>query len=139
MEEPHVRFGSKADICGATSHVRFTPDSDRESGFLRKVMSALPPKADMCSALADVCFGPKADIPIRHRIVVFAPVVASNNRFLLIDYSNYLQPLGLAWRLARSRKLGPKRSCFPAISFHLSCRRESKHRSVNPILVAPEQ
>ena len=25
-------------------------------------MSALPPKADMCSALADVCFGPKADI-----------------------------------------------------------------------------
>src|SRR5262245_55842467 len=26
-------------------------------------MSALPPKADMCSAVADVCFGPKADIP----------------------------------------------------------------------------
>src|SRR5262245_14336624 len=25
-------------------------------------MSALPPKADMCSALADVCFGPIADI-----------------------------------------------------------------------------
>src|SRR5262249_13045582 len=27
-----------------------------------KVMSASPPKADMCSALADVCFGPIADI-----------------------------------------------------------------------------
>src|SRR5262249_4878636 len=25
-------------------------------------MSALPPKADMCSAIAHVCFGPKADI-----------------------------------------------------------------------------
>jgi hypothetical protein len=25
-------------------------------------MSALPPKADMCSALAHVCFGPIADI-----------------------------------------------------------------------------
>jgi hypothetical protein len=25
------------------------------------VMSALPPKADMCSATKDVCFGPKAD------------------------------------------------------------------------------
>src|SRR5262245_18991405 len=25
-------------------------------------MSALPPKADMCAALALVCFGPKADI-----------------------------------------------------------------------------
>jgi hypothetical protein len=31
---PDVRFGSKADICAATSHVRFTPNSDRESGFL---------------------------------------------------------------------------------------------------------
>ena len=32
-------------------------------------MSALPPKADMCSAEADVCFGPKADIAtgITHR------------------------------------------------------------------------
>src|SRR5262249_18877505 len=29
-----VRFGSKADICGAKSHVRFPPDSDRESGPL---------------------------------------------------------------------------------------------------------
>jgi len=59
---PDVRFGSKADMCGATSYVRFTPDSDRESGFPRKVMSALPPKADMCGALAYVRYGPKADI-----------------------------------------------------------------------------
>jgi hypothetical protein len=29
---------------------------------VRKAMSALPPKADMCSALAYVCFGPIADI-----------------------------------------------------------------------------
>jgi hypothetical protein len=28
----------------------------------QKAMSALPPKAEMCSALAHVCFGPKADI-----------------------------------------------------------------------------
>src|SRR6476646_9128021 len=27
----HVRFGSKADICAAKGHVRFTPSSDRES------------------------------------------------------------------------------------------------------------
>jgi hypothetical protein len=27
-----VRFGSKADMCGAKRHVRFTPNSDRESG-----------------------------------------------------------------------------------------------------------
>jgi hypothetical protein len=57
-----VRFGSKADVCVAKPHVRFTPNSDRESGHAAKVMSALPPKADMCGALADVCLGPIADI-----------------------------------------------------------------------------
>jgi hypothetical protein len=58
----NVRFGSKADICTAPTHVRFTPNSDRESEYPHKVMFALPPKADMCSAPAHVCFGPKADI-----------------------------------------------------------------------------
>jgi hypothetical protein len=46
----------------ATAHVRFTLNSDRESGSPQKVMSALPPKADICSALVHVCFGPIADI-----------------------------------------------------------------------------
>src|SRR6476646_9285363 len=59
-----VRFGSKADICGATSDVRFTPNSDRKSGHGALVMSALPPKADMCGAVAHVCFGPKADMAL---------------------------------------------------------------------------
>jgi hypothetical protein len=60
----NVRFGSKADISTATSHVRFTPDSDRESGHVPMVMSALHPKADMCGALAHVRFGPEADIQV---------------------------------------------------------------------------
>ena len=59
-----VRFGSKADMCIAMSHVRFTPNSDRESGFPQKVISALPPKADMCGATTDVGYGPEADIPL---------------------------------------------------------------------------
>jgi len=42
-----VRFGSKADMCAAKGHVRFAPNSDRESGFPQTVMSALPPKADI--------------------------------------------------------------------------------------------
>ena len=58
QQPSNVRFGSKADICGAKGHVRFAPDSDRESGFPQTVMSALPPKADMCSATSDVRFGP---------------------------------------------------------------------------------
>jgi hypothetical protein len=43
------------------SDARFAPNSDRKSGLPRKVMSALLPKADMCSAKANVCFGPIAD------------------------------------------------------------------------------
>ena len=39
-----------------------TPNSDQKSGHPHKVMSALPPTADMCVALADVSFGPIADI-----------------------------------------------------------------------------
>jgi hypothetical protein len=53
-----------ADICSAKGHVRFTPNSDRKADFPQTVMSALTPKADMCGALADVCFGPIADIRI---------------------------------------------------------------------------
>jgi hypothetical protein len=49
-------------LCDATTHVRFTPNSDRESGHPQKAMSALPPEADMCGALLHVCFGPIADI-----------------------------------------------------------------------------
>jgi hypothetical protein len=48
-------------MCAAKRHVRFTPNSDRESGRAPMVMSALPPKADMCGANRHVCFGPKAD------------------------------------------------------------------------------
>src|SRR5262245_42501964 len=62
-----VRFGSKADICTAPAHVRFTPNSDRESGLPAKVMSALPPKADVCGATGDVRYGPIADMAISNR------------------------------------------------------------------------
>ena len=51
-------------MCSAQRHVRFTPNSDLECEIPQKAMSALPPKADMCSAKADVCYGPKADIKL---------------------------------------------------------------------------
>ena len=34
----------------------------KQTFALHQPMSALPPRADMCGALAHVCFGPKADI-----------------------------------------------------------------------------
>jgi hypothetical protein len=46
----NVRFGSQADVRTAKRHVRFTPDSDQESDFSQKPMSALTQKADMCGA-----------------------------------------------------------------------------------------
>jgi len=49
-------------MCTAKRHVRFTLDSDRECGFPQRVMSALPLEADMCSAQANVGYGPKAYI-----------------------------------------------------------------------------
>jgi hypothetical protein len=42
-----VRFGSKADMCSASTHVRFTPNNDSESEFPQRALSALPPKADI--------------------------------------------------------------------------------------------
>jgi hypothetical protein len=59
-KETNVRFGSEADICVATSDVRFTPNSDHESGHWQTVMSALPPKADVCGALAHVALWAKS-------------------------------------------------------------------------------
>jgi hypothetical protein len=41
-----VSFGSKADICSAKAHVRFTPESGR------------------MGATGDVRFGPKADVEL---------------------------------------------------------------------------
>jgi hypothetical protein len=40
------------------------PIATAKADMPQMVMSALPPKADMCDALAHVCFGPKADIAI---------------------------------------------------------------------------
>ena len=56
--ESDVRFGSQADMCAAKGHVRFTPESDHESGHAAMVMSALHLKADMCGATGHVCSGP---------------------------------------------------------------------------------
>src|SRR5215475_7359710 len=42
-----------------SGHVRFTPNSDRESGLPQTAMSALPPKADMCVQTAMSALGQK--------------------------------------------------------------------------------
>jgi hypothetical protein len=54
-------------MCVAKGDVRFTP----ESRHPQKVMSAFPPKADMCSARPHVRFGPKADIAKTNEALAF--------------------------------------------------------------------
>jgi hypothetical protein len=104
-EAANVRFGSEADICAATSHVRFTPNSDRESDFPQTVMSALPPKADMCSALAHVCFGPKADILRSGNDVRFMPKSGRLHRESLVAVmSHFHEESSLLCELSHNRK-----------------------------------
>src|SRR5262249_23770931 len=77
-----VRFGPKADIAkaycitssaGATiaggtaspsalAVLRLIASSNFVGNSTGRSMSALTPKADMCGAVADVCYGPRADI-----------------------------------------------------------------------------
>jgi hypothetical protein len=45
------------------------PIATAKAEFPQTVMSALPPKADMCGAARDVRFGPQADIHKRRWIV----------------------------------------------------------------------
>ena len=48
----NVRFGSKADICSAKSHVRCTPNSDRRSGHSSlKVLARYSRAQDLSSGL----------------------------------------------------------------------------------------
>jgi hypothetical protein len=51
---PHVRRKTLRPL--------YPPTTTAKADFRTVVMSALPPKADMCSATSDVCFGPLADI-----------------------------------------------------------------------------
>ena len=61
-------LGQKQTCAAQKGDVRFAPNSDRESRHAANGMSALPPKADMCTALAHVRFGPKADMIIPRRL-----------------------------------------------------------------------
>ena len=74
----NVRFGSKADICSAPTHVRFIPNSDRKSRHAQMVMSALPLKADMCGATRDVRFGPIAAVILPASVI--SPGTRSDSR-----------------------------------------------------------
>jgi hypothetical protein len=56
-----IRF-QKQTFARQTAMSALLHDSDWESEFPQKIISALPPKADMCGANHHVCFGPKADL-----------------------------------------------------------------------------
>src|SRR5262245_2534777 len=50
----YVRFGSKADICVAIGHVRFTPNSDRESEIPQRPCLLYPQKRTCAVQLSSI-------------------------------------------------------------------------------------
>ena len=102
-------------MCSAKGHVRFAPNSDRESGFPQTVMSALPPKADMCGALAHVCFGPKADILRSGNDVRFLPKSGRLHREPLVAVmSHFHEESSLLCELSHIRKVPHGQYTIPA-------------------------
>ena len=81
-----VRFGSQADVCVAKPHVRFTPNSDRNSGRALTVMSASPLKADVCGANRHVCFGPKADISCNHVVAAHVALATEQGGMIPCEF-----------------------------------------------------
>jgi hypothetical protein len=69
-------------------------------------MSALPPKADMCSALAHICFGPIADIVAASKLFASAWSTGRTREKQQFtgDCSDLRSPLCL-WRQRRSALL----------------------------------
>jgi len=49
----------------------------KQAFALHQLMSALPPKADMCAAIADVCFGPIAEITFATPFGIAVPKASS--------------------------------------------------------------
>src|SRR5215510_2791860 len=63
LPSPRPRWSTTGHPKGcARTNSAMSALGQKQTDAVQKGMSALPPKADMCSALADVCFGPKADI-----------------------------------------------------------------------------
>src|SRR5262245_19297279 len=70
---------------------------------LQKAMSALPPKADMCGALAHVCFGPEADRDQRKLMTTLGPSFVPNPGLFSRPFSR-TRVLGGPCRFSRTRQ-----------------------------------
>jgi hypothetical protein len=55
----------------------------KQTFAVQKGMSALPPKADICSATRDVCFGPEGDITKKEAATVGSPKLISSHPFYM--------------------------------------------------------
>jgi hypothetical protein len=64
------------------------PIATAKADFPQTVMSALPLKADMCGALAHVCFGPEADIERTERKLLAQLVSCPDFLGLLFDLAD---------------------------------------------------
>src|SRR5262249_16545325 len=59
---PEAKTQHRTDLPVSVEGVTMSALRQKQTCAVELGMSALPPKADMCSARGDVCFGPRADI-----------------------------------------------------------------------------
>lgn len=111
---------------GNPAQTEMSPLGQKQTYAVQKGMSALPPKADMCGALADVCYGPIADIDLSHNNV--GQVVGLPHAYLVL-YALVI------WRTSDAahpyyKRDGPARCRMPQDRSH-RCRRACRtaHRS----------
>jgi hypothetical protein len=71
-----VRFGSKADMCGAQAHVSFGPKADMAMQTEKTVLAAVSPNFDVCFAHAA---NAAAFFFLRHPINPSAPKPVANS------------------------------------------------------------
>jgi hypothetical protein len=127
-----TRGRMKGRVCGIMSAL-----GQKQTFAAHTPMSALPPKADMCSALAHVCFGPIADLVIckqKDRLTavrdLFTPAAA--------DLRPRVHAGGQAAAHARSRTARHRQQCCRRhIQACQATRRTASSRAAVPAVAWP--
>src|SRR5262245_57463231 len=106
----------------------------KQTYAVHQAMSALPPKADMCSAIPDVRFGPKADIAEQHgaRRVIFCALLASTP--VRPHYSEDLLPTAVVPNPSAARpRFRSSRAAAVRLRIRFSYQKSSTCASSSPV------
>ena len=97
MADPNVRFGSKADMCGATRNVRFVPEADHDRRY--NAMNCLYGEPVTLIALRAAAIYASSGLFARgswHAFHFISPVCGHN-----VEYSDHCSGYGSGQRFGR--------------------------------------